>query len=40
MEQNFIIEDTSVDAVEEQQIVEIPQNDLDRIAGGIVSMYL
>jgi hypothetical protein len=40
MEQNIVIEDTQVDTTDEQPIVEIPQNDLDRIAGGIVSMFL
>lgn len=40
MEQNFVVVDSSVDLVEEQEIVEIPQNDLDRVAGGIISMFL
>jgi hypothetical protein len=40
MEQNIAIVDSSVEAIEEQEIVEIPQNDLDRIAGGIISMFL
>jgi hypothetical protein len=40
MEQNIAIVDNSVETIEEQEIVEIPQNDLDRIAGGIISMFL
>ena len=40
MEQNIAIVDSNVEAIEEQEIVEIPQNDLDRIAGGIISMFL
>ena len=40
MEQATVIVETAVELVEEQQIVEIPQNDLDRVAGGIISMYL
>jgi hypothetical protein len=40
MEQNIVIVDSSVERVEEQEIVEIPQNDLDRVAGGIISMFL
>jgi hypothetical protein len=40
MEQNLAIVDSSVELVEEQEIVEIPQNDLDRVAGGIISMFL
>jgi hypothetical protein len=40
MDQNIVIEDTNVEILDEQQIVELPQTDLDRIAGGIVSLYL
>jgi hypothetical protein len=40
MEQNIVIVDSSVELVDEQEIVEIPQNDLDRVAGGIIGCYL
>ncbi len=40
MEQDTNVIDSQVEAVEEQQIVEIPLNSLDRVAGGIISMFL
>jgi hypothetical protein len=40
MEQDTAIVDSSVEAIEDQQLVEIPLNALDCVAGGIISMFL
>lgn len=40
MEQDTAIVDSNVETIDEQQIIEIPLNSLDRVAGGIISMFL
>jgi len=40
MEKDTAVAENTVETVEEQQIVEIPLNTLDRVSGGIISAYL
>ena len=40
MEKDTAVAETLVDVVEEQEIVEIPVNALDRVGGGLISCIL